>query len=114
MSEHDDKRARLLENLPFLTQFQNNPKNIKTLFKEASKNELHLLLDIIHWITTGIIKLKKEFFVALKKKRKFSYLTRHFQKTKEFSALKRKTRAEQLRYLIHLAPVFSLFIACLK
>lgn len=88
----------------FLEQLYSSSKPYsKSLLSRASDSKLHTLIKLLHFISNGHIKIKREHFESIPK-RIIVLLKKHFEKRNGLKSLLGSERDEKLKVLKKIAP----------
>jgi hypothetical protein len=100
-------REEMLVNYAFLKNLHdNNELQNRTTLASADHGALKILLEILHCITNGLIPLKRNRFVLLKKSNKLPLIRRTLQGTSDFESFLELPREKWITFLFQLLKLY--------
>jgi hypothetical protein len=90
--KHGDQskvRERLIAEKDFFEHLHTcrTPLEVRHLLNISSKNQLHLLARVIHFVASGEIPLKKEKYERIKRSKKLTFINNEFEREKDIAKL---------------------------
>lgn len=81
MTSKESLKALFIRDREFLRALFEGPNPLKNkrLLASASESQIETLIKYLHYLSNGKIRIAKENFQNLKKKRKFNYLKENFE-----------------------------------
>ena len=98
--------------LKSLYEGQSRQRNNQIL-NVASDTKLNTLIRLLHFISNGEIKIKRENFEIIQEHRKLSLLKRHVEKKAALNRLLHGERLDKLKFLRKLSSIYSSILYCL-
>ncbi len=101
-------RERMITNKSFLQQiYQANRLQAKDLLSFADLKQLKLLIEICHYVATGVIPLAQDQYDEIVKLRKLSLIRKSLENKANIKVLLKSNRQQILQFLYKLCPVLK-------
>ena len=102
-------RSYLIRDKGFLKSLyegQSRQRNNQIL-NVACDSKLNTLIRLLHFISNGEIKIKRENFEIIQQNRKLALLKKHVEKKAPLNRLLQGERVEKLKFLRKLSSIYS-------
>ena len=108
-------RSYLIRDKGFLRELyeaESKIRNIRILYT-ASCTKLNTLIRLLHYISNGEIKIKREHFEDIRDHRKLNILKRNVEKKSTLNRLLQSERLEKLKFLRQFSAIYNSILYCL-
>ncbi len=113
MSTKEFIKSLFIRDKEFLRALYDGPNPIKNkrLIDSATESQLDTLIKYLHYLSNGKIRISRESFLNIKKKKKFTYLKQNFEKQLAADNLIYSNVVIKKQRLLFLAIVFPDLLA---
>ena len=108
-------RSHLVRDKGFLKTLYEGENKVKNnrILSVANDSKLDTLIVLLHFITNGDIKIKKENFEVMRDHKKLNVLRRHVEKKSSVNVLLQSERIDKLKFLKQFSAIYSSILYCL-
>ena len=108
-------RNYLIRDKGFLRNLYEGQSRIRNnqILNVASDSKLNTLIRLLHFISNGEIKIKREHFEDIRDHRKLNILKRNVEKNSTLNRLLQSERLNKLKFLRQFTAIYSSILYCL-
>ena len=108
LCEKPKLRSLMILNLKFLSEvYGSNKLSVKKTLSSASDLQIKILINVLHYVAAGDIKLTRNDFDTIATAKKTRYLFKNFKEKSKANKLLKAPRKEQLECLFKLSSLYQ-------